>query len=150
MTASTATAMNDSQRPPAGPGQGVPAAPRLQVGTATVSLRDVTGYRIEDRTEEGPRLGNLIMLNLFVGASLAVFAGIISDYLGARFYLALTLFVLLAVAALDDLVRSRGIARQRLFLTTARGETLAFVTPDALAMRLAAAQLDRHGLSRSA
>ena len=122
----------------------------IKVGTARLELGGVTSYRIEDRIEEGPRLGNVVMVNLFVGAMMAVLAGIFSEYLSPRFYLAVALFGLLAAAAIDDLIRSRGLSRQQLLVQRGDDESLVFVTPDPRAMRTAAAELDRRGVPRVA
>jgi len=122
----------------------------VRVGTAQVALAGVTGYRIEDKVEEAPRLGNIIMLNLFVGLALGTLVGILSDQLSFRFYLAVVLFSLLAAAALDDLVRSCGLPRQRLFVVRGEAETLTFVTPDLRAMQRADATLARCGVPKVA
>ena len=122
----------------------------LRLGANSIALDGVLGYRIEDLVEEGMRMGNIIMLNLFIGAVMALLVGIFAQYLVPRFYLAVGLFALLACAAADDLVRSRGLPRQRLYLLTQDGEKLVFVTPRPLAMQGVMRDLDRLGLQRFA
>ena len=120
----------------------------LQIGSVVVRLDGVTGYRIEEASEEGPRLGNMIMLNLFVGATVAFLLGILTDHLTSRFYLAVALFSLLSLAALDDVLRSRGLVLFKLFVLRAGAEKLDFVTPDVRLMRAVAAEFDRRQVPR--
>ncbi len=113
------------------------------VGAREVPLAGMTSYRIDTRVEEAQRLGNIIMTNLYVGATLAFLIGIMSEYLTSRFNLAVWLFGLLSVAAIDDLLRSKGLTLYRLLLQGPSGETLAFVTADAAMMERAALAMDR-------
>jgi hypothetical protein len=113
------------------------------VGNSEVPLAGMTAYRIDTRVEEAQRLGNIIMTNLYVGATLAFLIGILSEYLTSRFNLAVWLFGLLSAAAIDDLLRSKGLTLYRLLLQGPQGETLAFVTPDAAMMERAALAMDR-------
>jgi hypothetical protein len=115
----------------------------ISVGVKNVPLVGMTSYRIDTRVEEAHRLGNIIMTNLYVGATLAFLIGILSEYLTSRFNLAVWLFGLLSVAAIDDLLRSKGQTLYRLLLQGPKGETLAFVTSDAAMMERAALTLDR-------
>lgn len=143
MNPTSATAHARMQNPVAPVGVSRAGREGIAVGTVFVRLDGVTGYRVEERNEEGARLGNIIMVNLFVGAAVAFLLGILSDYLTTRFYLAVMLFGLLAFAALDDLLRSRSLVLWRLFLHGPNGETLVMVTPDERAVRTVAAELDR-------
>jgi hypothetical protein len=112
-------------------------------GVNRVALDGMTSYRIDTKVEEAQRLGNIIMTNLYVGATLAFLVGILSEYLTSRFNLAVWLFGLLSVAAIDDLLRSKGQTRYRLLLQGPAGETLAFATADATMMERAALAMDR-------
>ena len=118
-------------------------AAALQFGQGRVLLDDISAYRVDVKSEEGPRLGNIIMTNLFVAATMAFLIGILSEYLTSRFYLAVGLFGLLSAAAIDDLVRSRGLMLYRLLLQSPAGEKLAYITPDARQMQAVTAALDR-------
>ncbi len=113
------------------------------VGAAEVPLMGMTSYRIDVKVEEAHRLGNIIMTNLYVAATLAFLIGILSEYLTSRFNLAVGLFGLLSVAAIDDLLRSKGLTLYRLLLQGPQGETLAYVTADAAMMEKATLALDR-------
>ena len=115
----------------------------FQFGQGRVPLHDISAYRVDVKSEEGPRLGNIIMTNLFVAATMAFLIGILSEYLTSRFYLAVGLFGLLSAAAIDDLVRSRGLTLYRLLLQSPAGEKLAYITPDARQMQAVTAALDR-------
>lgn len=115
----------------------------LQFGQGLVSLDTISAYRVDVKCEEGPRLGNIIMTNLFVAATLAFLIGIHTEYLTSRFYLAVGLFGLLSAAAIDDLVRSRGLTLYRLLLQSPTGEKLAYITPNASQMQAVTAALDR-------
>lgn len=115
----------------------------IRVGASTVPLAGIISYRIDVKVEEAQRLGNIIMTNLYVGATLAFLVGILSDYLTSRFTLAVWLFGLLSAAAIDDLLRSKGLTLYRLLVQGPKGETLAYVTADAAMMERAALALDR-------
>ena len=119
------------------------SAKAICVGAARVPLAGMASYRVDVKVEEGHRLGNIIMTNLYVAATLAFLIGILSEYLTTRFYLAVGLFGLLSFAALDDLLRSKGLTLYRLLLQGPSGETLAYVTADASVMERVAFALDR-------
>ncbi len=119
------------------------SATAICVGAARVPLTGMTSYRVDVKVEEGHRLGNIIVTNLYVAATLAFLIGILSEYLTSRFYLAVGLFGLLSFAAIDDLLRSRGLTLYRLLLQGPEGETLAYVTPDAGVMERATLALDQ-------
>ena len=115
----------------------------IRVGASSVPLAGATSYRIDVKVEEAHRLGNIIMTNLYVAATCAFLIGILSEYLTSRFNLAVGLFGLLSVAAVDDLLRSKGLTLYRLLLQGPKGEILAYVTADAAMMEKAALALDR-------
>ena len=115
----------------------------IHFGVSVVPLADVSSYRVDTKVEEGERLGNIIMVNLFVGATLAFLVGILATYLTSRFYLAVVLFGLLSASALDDLVRARGLKLYRLLLQRPKGEVLAYVTPDRHRIEAVTTALDR-------
>jgi hypothetical protein len=119
------------------------SARAISVGAAEVPLAGMTSYRIDVRVEEAHRLGNIIMTNLYVAATLGFLIGILSEYLTSRFNLAVWLFGMLSVAAIDDLLRSKGQTLYRLLLQGPKGEMLAYVTSDAVMMEKAAGAMDR-------
>ena len=115
----------------------------IRVGACEVPLAGMTSYRIDVKIEEAHRLGNIIMTNLYVAATLGFLIGILSEYLTSRFNLAVALFGLLSAAAIDDLLRSKGLTLYRMLLQGPKGETLAYVTADGAMMEKAALALDR-------
>ena len=115
----------------------------IRVGASSVALAGMTSYRIDVKVEEAQRLGNIIMTNLYIAATCAFLIGILSEYLTSRFNLAVGLFGLLSVAAIDDLLRSKGLTLYRMLLQGPKGETLAYVTADGAIMEKAAAAMDR-------
>ena len=132
---------------PAATGHAEPkTACALRVGAVVIDLANARAYRADEGREEGPRLGNIIMLNLCGGVALLFLLGILSEQLSTKFYLAVALFVFLALAALDDVLRSRGLRLFRLYIVRDSGEKLALVTPDIAVLRAVAAELDRRRL----
>jgi Family of unknown function (DUF6232) len=119
------------------------SASTIAVGAKRVPLQGMVSYRVDVKVEEGHRLGNIVISNLYVAATLAFLIGILDEYLPTRFYLAVTLFGLLSCAAIDDLLRSKGLTLYRLLLQAPGGETLAFVTPDGAVMERVTVALDR-------
>lgn len=114
----------------------------LSVGAKSVPLAGATSYRIDIKFEEGHRLGNIIMSNLYVGATLIFLIGVLSEVLSTRFWLAVILFGMLSGTCIDDLLRSKGLKLYRLLVRRPDGETLAFVTSDAAVMEKVALAMD--------
>jgi Family of unknown function (DUF6232) len=108
------------------------------LGPRVFRIADVQSCRIVEVTEQTQRQGNVLFLNLCIAAALYFYVPIVIGYWQPKFYLAVVLFSLLALAALDDIFRSNGLVAFRLLVTTADGEQVAHVTMD----RLLAARLE--------
>lgn len=129
-------ACSPMRHPEASAGRPVLEAPGIDItdqvarfGQRSFALDDIEDYRIEHRSEQAPIIGNIIMANVFVAAALAFLLPILANALSHRFWMAVALFGLLALAAFDDVIRSRPVRLYRLLVRGRDGsESLAYTT----------------------
>lgn len=88
---------------------------------------DISDVRCEREIETPHRFGNIVAATLFLVVMLGFLFPIQADLIGYKFYMGVGLFLLLALAAGDDILRSTPIVSHKLYLRTASGEVLAFV-----------------------
>lgn len=99
-------------------------------GSRQILISQIASAHFVREVEEPHRLGNIVAMTLCLIVMLGFLLPIQADLLGYKFYMGVGLFLLLAIASGDDIVRSNAIVSYKVHLRLLAGDEIVHAAAD--------------------